>query len=817
MKRLVGSAAVVVVCVLVAWTAARQQRGQPESPSRLAAPERGFLSTEEAKTWEQGLLSGNGTIGASVLSRPLDETIVFSHKHLFMPEHPALLPPPTGIRLFEIRRLIDQGLYRQASRLAADISEQKGFRYPDPLMPAFDLGIKMPADGEVTHFARSVNFRTGEATVHWADRRGVFERRLFVSRADGIAVLAITGPAKATVSARLELQPQGPDDQRFREDVADVKTAADSSTLTYRSTFARAYPGSIAACEGVCRVVPSGGRATPEGTALNVEGADSVLVLCDIGLPRDREATQLKAMETRLSAVPADYDALLERHRRLHGALFDRVRLDLGGSSEQAQTSEALLARAAAGDLPMALVEKEFDAGRYNIISSTGDLPPTLQGVWTGTYSPPWSSDFTHNGNVPSAIASLLMGHTPELMLAYTSYLESLVPYLEVNAQRIFGARGIVLPSRSTTNGYNNSFAADFPGAFWVAGAAWAAHFFYDYYLYTGDRTFLAEHALPFMEKAALFFEDYLYEGPDGKLVFNPCQSPENTPGNSDSQASLNATMDVAAAKELLHNLIAASRELGVNATRVPVWQKMLARMPDYLINEDGAVKEWLTPTLADHYDHRHASQLYALFDGLPDEIASRPALRAAFRRTIELKLERHWAASLQKSAFMSFGLVQLGQAATSLGDAALAYRCLVPLATRYWYDNLASTHNGNALFNTDISGGLPAVIIKMLVASDPGTIRLLPALPEAWRVGTVEGVLCRGQVELQRLQWEKNRILATLRSERAQQVVVSVPSAIRSATAGPGPGSIAATGQAASRRILLPAGQAVAVTFEMQ
>jgi hypothetical protein len=32
-----------------------------------------------------------------------------------------------------------------------------------------------------------------------------------------------------------------------------------------------------------------------------------------------------------------------------------------------------------------------------------------------------------------------------------------------------------------------------FPGQFWVAGAAWAAHFFYDYWLYTGDRKFLAD------------------------------------------------------------------------------------------------------------------------------------------------------------------------------------------------------------------------------------------------------------------------------------------------------------------------------------
>ena len=32
----------------------------------------------------------------------------------------------------------------------------------------------------------------------------------------------------------------------------------------------------------------------------------------------------------------------------------------------------------------------------------------------------------------------------------------------------------------------------------------------------------------------------------------------------------------------------------------------MLAKMPDYLVNEDGAVREWLTPKLADNYNHLH-------------------------------------------------------------------------------------------------------------------------------------------------------------------------------------------------------------------
>ena len=55
----------------------------------------------------------------------------------------------------------------------------------------------------------------------------------------------------------------------------------------------------------------------------------------------------------------------------------------------------------------------------------------------------------------------------------------------------------------------------------------------------------------------------------------------------------------------------------------------------------------------------------------------------------------------------MSFGLVQLGQAAASLGEGELAYECLVHLVNRFWLNNLASMHNHKSLFNMDISGGI--------------------------------------------------------------------------------------------------------------
>ena len=390
----------------------------------LPVPERGFVSSQPGETWEQGLITGNGTIGASMLSRPLDDLIIFSHERVFLPERPPMMPPDAGPRLFEIRQLIDRGLYQQATQLVFDISDQDGFRYPDPFVPAFDLSVRMNGSVEVHDYARSTNFETGEVTVHWADGRGAFQRTLFVSRADGIVVLRITGPGPGTVHCTLQLMPRNPDHARFRRNIADLQRSADERSLTYRHTYANAYPGSIHVLEGVADIKRVGGTATPRGSALAIEGADEVLVTVDVSPLYGDDETRLEETKATLAAMSGDYDTLLSRHVAIHGEIFNRMRLDLGGQADHGLTSEELIARSTDENVSPVLVEKLFDAGRYNILSSTGELPPTLQGVWAGTWEPSWASDFTQNGNVPSAIASMMMANMPELMLAYTSYLE---------------------------------------------------------------------------------------------------------------------------------------------------------------------------------------------------------------------------------------------------------------------------------------------------------------------------------------------------------------------------------------------------------
>lgn len=772
---------ILLVLLLISTDATSQSK-------KLKVPERGFISSEPARTWEEGLICGNGILGVNILSRPLDETIIFSHERLFLPKGPPTVPPDNSHLLFEIRNLIDRGLYKQATEFGANISGQEGFMYPDPFVPAFDLNLKMESDLEVNNYMRSVDFQTGEATVHWSDSRGVFKRKMFVSRADGLAVLLITGP-KGALDFKLEINPRKPGDkldartisrsyQVFENHVSDIVRTVDDKSITYRNSFTKAYPGSIHALEGVAKIVMNNGRLIENRESVEIKGADQVLVLIDIEMIYDPAKSEAEKMKDKMSGLPADYQTLLNRHVKIHGELFNRMKLDLGGDKNHNLTTEELIKNSTKDNLNLALLEKQFDAGRYNIISCTGELPPNLQGVWGGTYVPGWASDFTHNGNVPSAIASNMMGNMPELMLAYTSYIESLIPYMEINASHMFNSRGIILPSRSTTHGYNNALNKNFAGGFWVAGAAWAAHFFYDYYLYTGDKEFLINRGLPFMEKVAVFFEDYLYEDENGLLVFSPTQSPENTPGNIDSQGSFNATMDVAAAKELLNNIIAASNELGVNQDKIPLWNSMLKKMPPYMINEDGIIKEWLTPKLDNNDAHRHSSQLYDLYDGITKEIEESTELQEAFKKSIEFKLDKHWRNN--PVGFMSFGLVQLGQAATSLGEGELAYECLQYLANRFWLSNMASMHNHRSLFNMDISGGMPAVIIKMLVASEPGKINLLPALPKKFPSGTVEGVLCRGQVEIKSLSWDNKKVKVNMVSKIDQKINLILPSEIK-------------------------------------
>jgi alpha-L-fucosidase 2 len=79
---------------------------------------------------------------------------------------------------------------------------------------------------------------------------------------------------------------------------------------------------------------------------------------------------------------------------------------------------------------------------------------------------------------------------------------------------------------------------------------------------------------------------------------------------------------------------------------------------------------------------------------------------------------------------------------------------------------NLFSTHPP---FQIDGNYGLMAAILELVVQSHGGIIRLLPAIPEQWPEGSVQGVRCRGGWSVD-LAWQHGQLTSlTLRgSHRA-------------------------------------------------
>ena len=58
-------------------------------------------------------------------------------------------------------------------------------------------------------------------------------------------------------------------------------------------------------------------------------------------------------------------------------------------------------------------------------------------------------------------------------------------------------------------------------------------------------------------------------------------------------------------------------------------------------------------------------------------------------------------------------------------------------------------------MFQVDANLGFCSAVMEALIFSLPGTVELLPALPEQWESGRIDGIHCRGQLVVKKLEWD--------------------------------------------------------------
>lgn len=730
----------------------------------------GFWSSSAALDWEHGLVAGTGSLGAVLSGTPARHVIHVCHEEFFLPVNSAIAAPRIGERIADVRAAIRSGDTDAAAEITSAAAAEDGYEgrliWTDPFVPVGAISWTPDDPTEESTYRRIGDFTTGRVEVEWTTAAGQRSGIALVpDRAAGTLALELLSTREVTGVLSLDF---GPDEQLdgdypstdygvfltsseplFERGRLTVGVEVDAQALP---PFVREHPP-----------IPS----QPTGARLEVDISDDLDPHpVDGGVHVRLRSGVAVSLPIRVELSGGRVEPT-PRARASHASLFAASSLDLHSGVEDSVSYDDVLQRARAGDADsvLAALELAYAAGRHTIISSTGALPPTLVGIWQGTRRPAWSGDWTQNGNVQhGGVASLVASGTPEL---FTSYLRAIFRHVDdyaENAKRVFGGEGWLLPARFDSHGRSNHFATAYPHLYWMAGGAWALRLAWDQFCATGDLETLREFAWALARKVMAFATSVAFADDSGTLHLAPSYSPENTPANRNSPLAVDATMDVAALRDAARLSIRIAELLGEDVD-LTAWESFADRLPPFRVADDGTFAEWLDPAFDEQLAHRHVSQLYPFWYE-EDPAAQTPDLHAAALETIRRKLdwreERPWAGRDGRQE-MAFGLVGLGLAAARLGDADAAVRCVESLARDFWRSNAVSTHDGDSIFNVDASGGLPAVVIEMLVQSQPGSLTILPALPASWPSGSIRGVRARGGVLVDELTWDADGATVSL------------------------------------------------------
>jgi hypothetical protein len=788
-----------------------------------------MCSTIPGSSASNSLLSGNGKIWVEVFGDPFAEKIVFQQEKLLQPwkSRPMEAPNIASV-LPEVRRLMLAGEYDKGLRLSLDAAEKTDTKPGTGNLgshPAFEMRIDVPGRDKVENYLRTTDFESGEVKVRWTDRQGEWERRIFVSRPDNAVVQLLSAPAGAALNATLRLDTSmilsrprnsgggGDGPQRYSQrgtqtgvthsaggaDQIQFTRNFDPSHLILRGAYVvdHGNPGYAS----VTRIVANGGEVHMDNDALMLQSVRSLTLITRAEAYSDLKDQDVADLKAAVDAIPADYQTLMNRHRPGQAGAIDRVSLDVGGSPLHAMSGEELLSdqKTRLGYNP-ALLENMLDMGRYWLYLRSGDYPP----MWGHV-----------NINVNLQISGAVLGDLPETIRACAHWLDELLPDAKTNARNIFGTRGALFAIHPTVEGGPlTHFDYTWPHHYWISAGGWMYSPLWDYYLATGDQEFLRKEILPGLKELALFYEDFLAEkDANGNYIFVPSYSPENWPSNTqNSPAVINAAMDIAVCHEVLTHLISAAEILGVDGDAIPRWKAILAKLPPYLLDTDGALKEWAWPTIeeGESNSHRHVSHLYAVWP--TDEITpdTTPELARAALIADRKRGEGGEAAH---------GLLHRTLAGARLKDQYLANFGLKHLLEEgYVNGNLTTMHNPYQFPSPDPQGGIPTIIMEMLAYSRPGVIEVLPALSPLLVKGSINGMLARTFARFDKLAWdmEARTVDLTVTSFKKQDITLIARHGIEGISAPAGVLAAQPQSGSATCDLHLPEGKAVELHLQL-